>query len=261
MPSKRVRKWCFTENNPKVENYTNYIGFAKKYIFQLEEGENKTPHLQGVIELENAKTLKALSKLMPRARLSPCRDWKSSVLYCQKADGRLDGPWAKGIPIIRPLKTIQKFRPWQKLVVDLIRTEPDDRTINWYWESTGASGKTALAKYICANYNAIVLGGKGNDCLYAVADWKDPNDLIVIFDFSRQTEEYISYSAMEKIKDGCFFSGKYESKMCIMNSPHLICFANFKPNLLMLSQDRWNVVQIDYDTPPLEVEDVVKNIF
>ncbi len=258
MPSKRFRKWCFTVNNPKVENYPDYIGFAKKYIFQLEEGENKTPHLQGVLELENNKTLTALTKLLPGAHLSPCRDWKASILYCQKEDGRIDGPWKKGIPIIRPLKLIQKFRPWQKLVIELIQTEPDGRTIHWFWESTGATGKTVLAKYIVANYNAMVLGGKGNDCLYAVSDWKDTNDLIVIFDFSRQTEEYISYSAMEKIKDGLFFSGKYESKMCIMNSPHVICFANFKPNLLMLSQDRWNVVQIICDSPPDQVEDVEK---
>ncbi len=38
-----------------------------------------------------------------------------------------------------------------------------------------------------------------------------------------------------------FFSSKYESGMCLGNCPHLLIFANFKPDLSNMSLDRWVV--------------------
>ena len=46
---------------------------------------------------------------------------------------------------------------------------------------------------------------------------------------------------MEAIKNGCFFSGKYESGMVRFNSPHILVFANEPPERTKLSQDRWCV--------------------
>ncbi len=252
LPSKRMRKWCFTVNNPEMENYTDEMEFAKKWIMQLEMGENETKHLQGVLELENAKTLSALKKIMPRAHLQPCNNWAASIRYCQKAKGRIEGPWQKGIPLDKPLRLISDFRPWQKDVLEILKNEADDRTVHWYWEDQGKVGKTALTKYINAKYNTIVLSGKGNDCFYAISKKKDYNDLVVIFHFPRTVEEYISYSAIESVKDGIFFSGKYESCTVSMNPPHVIIFANFKPDLSALTQDRWHVVHITMDSHPLD---------
>ncbi len=241
---KRYYKWTFTINNPNLQNYPNKLGFAKKYIYQLEKGKEKTPHLQGCLELYHNKTLSSMKRYLPTAHLEPCRKWKESIKYCQKMDTRKDGPWAKDIQIERQLILIKIMKPWQQKILDLIQQEPDDRTINWFWEEKGAVGKTALSRYICAKHNAIILSGKGKDCLYAISEWKDKDDLIVIFDFSRTTEEFISYSAIEKIKDASFFSGKYESKMCLYNPPHVICFGNFRPDINALSKDRWNIVHL-----------------
>ena len=47
--------------------------------------------------------------------------------------------------------------------------------------------------------------------------------------------------SIEEIKNGCFASSKYESKMVIMNSPHILCFANELPDTQKLSRDRWNL--------------------
>ncbi len=57
-------------------------------------------------------------------------------------------------------------------------------------------------------------------------------------------EDYVSYQALEEIKDGIFFSGKYEGGMKIFNSPHVICFANFSPAEHKLSGDRWVVEEV-----------------
>lgn len=245
----RFRKWCFTINNPSpselhISNYT----FAKKYAFQLEKGENDTKHIQGVLELTHAKTLTALKKLMPRAHLESCKSIANSIAYCTKEETRIGGPWLNGFSqpyIRRPIKLISNLYPWQKNVIELIDKEADDRTINWWVDQDGGAGKTALCKYICANYNAILVGGKGDNILYGVTQWcldeKKCDDLIVLFDFERSIEDYISYSAIEKIKNGLWYSGKYEGSMVIINSPHILVFSNFMPKVDSLTLDRWHL--------------------
>jgi len=49
---------------------------------------------------------------------------------------------------------------------------------------------------------------------------------------------------LESIKNGLFFSGKYESTQVVMNSPHLIIFANEPPDKSKMSADRWHIVRI-----------------
>ena len=63
----------------------------------------------------------------------------------------------------------------------------------------------------------------------------------VIFHYVRSMEDYVSYAAIEEVKDGMFYNGKYESSMVIYNPPHIICMANFPPDLDKLSKDRWVV--------------------
>lgn len=43
---------------------------------------------------------------------------------------------------------------------------------------------------------------------------------IVVMDIPKQVE-HISYTGIEEVKDGAFFSGKYESGMIVMNYPHI----------------------------------------
>lgn len=57
-------------------------------------------------------------------------------------------------------------------------------------------------------------------------------------------ENYVSYEAIESVKDGIFFSGKYESGMTIFNQPHIICFANFAPDIGKMSSDRWKIFEL-----------------
>ena len=63
-------------------------------------------------------------------------------------------------------------------------------------------------------------------------------------DFTRDVEEYVSYQAIEAIKNGIFYNTKYESKMITYNSPHVIIFANFFPDITKLSSDRWVIREL-----------------
>jgi hypothetical protein len=66
----------------------------------------------------------------------------------------------------------------------------------------------------------------------------------VIIDIPRSRLDYVSYTAIEEIKNGCFFSTKYESDMVVFNSPHIICFANAYPETSQMSADRWKIYEI-----------------
>ncbi len=98
--NQRNRTWCFTVNNPteaEIELIKTYHPeLAKWIVFQKEEGEAGTPHLQGVIGWKSPMTLSNVRAKVPRAHLEICRDAKASVAYCQKEEGRLDGPWKLG---------------------------------------------------------------------------------------------------------------------------------------------------------------------
>lgn len=111
MPVTKFRNWCFTINNPTDEDRESLIPMKSfnhdppvptlpsgvKYIkFQLERGKEGTPHFQGVVVFKSQVVLKSVKKLMPRAHLEPCRDLRSSLIYCEKEDTRVDGPWSHG---------------------------------------------------------------------------------------------------------------------------------------------------------------------
>lgn len=105
-----------------------------------------------------------------------------------------------------------------------------------------------MAKHLCIKFpNEIVFcSGKASDIKFAVSTHINEGKLLTacIFHFTRTQEQYISYEALESVKDGIFFSGKYESKQCIFNSPHVIVFANFPPDKNNLSLDRWKITEI-----------------
>jgi len=73
---------------------------------------------------------------------------------------------------------------------------------------------------------------------------------IIIFDVPRTHIDYLNYEAIESIKNGCFFSGKYECCQVIMNCPHVLIFANTEPERYKLSSDRWNIVEINSEFEP-----------
>ncbi len=117
----------------------------------------------------------------------------------------------------------------------------DGRTVNWFWEANGNWGKTQAAKYMVDYMDAVYVAGKAADIKYCIQSYimkfkRSPP--IVILDIPRTKSDYINYTAMEEVKNGIFFSTKYESVGVRFNAPHLIVFANVAPDLASMSQDR-----------------------
>lgn len=66
----RSRAWCFTINNYTFEDILSILDLGYRYvIFAFEEGEQGTPHIQGYVYYDDAKTRTSISKIMTRAHL------------------------------------------------------------------------------------------------------------------------------------------------------------------------------------------------
>lgn len=250
--SPRSRNWFVTLNNPSNEEIETLKTLTSQlctaFEFQIEEGNNKTPHIQGAFIFRDAKGFEWWKDKFPRIHVETVRNKKAALEYCCKPEGRLDGPWSKGKP--EPIETISNIWGWQidcKKIVD--DWSQGKRKIHWYWEPKGKFGKSDLAKYFVVHYNCLVLSGKSTDMKNGIIQYTEghperKNKLIIILDIPRVNIDYISYEAIESIKNGLFYSGKYEGGMCVMNPPIIICFANEPPKTDKLSEDRWVIRNI-----------------
>lgn len=88
LPNSRYRSYCFTLNNYTVEDVKSIQKLNCKYCFQEEKGENKTPHLQGVLYFKNPRSFNSIKKMLPRAHIEKTINFHASVRYCSKEDTR-----------------------------------------------------------------------------------------------------------------------------------------------------------------------------
>lgn len=97
MQTARSRSYCFTVNNPltEVQDPHNLLDVASYLVFQLEEGENGTPHYQGYVHLKHAMPFTALRKYLEANYAIARGSASENFLYCTK-EPRLDGPYEFG---------------------------------------------------------------------------------------------------------------------------------------------------------------------
>lgn len=95
--------WVFTLNNPTETTDAfitrlNETGRVRYLIFQLEEGENGTPHWQGYLELIRSHRLTWVrNHISNTAHWEPRRGSRLQARdYARKEDTRVSGPWESG---------------------------------------------------------------------------------------------------------------------------------------------------------------------
>jgi len=218
--------------------------------------KTKKKHVQGYVKFRNQKYLaEILNKIgyeFPKkhGRWEKAKGtMEENVNYCTK-----EMSFKTNIELPPRLKAMMRYsevtwKPWQVEVTDICKTEPDGRTIHWYWEEEGNMGKSFLAKFLVIKYDAIVASGKASDIFNQVMTWmlkhknmKSPK--VVILDVPRCVSGFVSYQALEKLCDGLLYSGKYEGGLCIFEPPHIIVFANEEPDTDKMSEDRWHIVEV-----------------
>lgn len=99
----RGRSWCFTWNNPNEDEVLVPQAWpTDKYnylVYQLEEGEAGTPHLQGYINFKNPVRFSEFRTWFPgnSAHIAIAKGSAGqNKTYCTKEEGRLQGPWEFG---------------------------------------------------------------------------------------------------------------------------------------------------------------------
>lgn len=269
--------WCDTSDTadtevlPKSEYMlqlikNNISDKFLRYAIQDEIGDKtQRKHVQAIIMFQNAVSSQALQKLFPGIHLEKPDNIINAFKYCTKQETR--DPNGKtltfNMPIIpkerKPLKpALTTPYKWQQDILTYIQKEPNDREILWIWSEEGNIGKTKLSIHITRTTQSIVVStANAADIYYAIAQYVQLKDLeTVILDIPRSTNMHsINYSAIEKIKDGCIFSTKYESQNVQFNSPHVIIFANQPPVIKALSEDRWKIIQMTSNLKDIGIAD------
>jgi len=253
-PKKQISpsiRWCMTLNNPtedELEQLSSISSqFCKFAIVSLEVGDAGTPHLQGYIEFKKKSRPKSVFQFTDRISWEKAKGTKfQNWTYCTK-DGNIKLQIGEGFEPEYKIDLVLK--PWQEKIVEIIKSEPDDRSIYWFWESEGGIGKTVFQKWCFQNFqNCIVLSGKAADMKNGVIQYMQKNDnrypKLVFINLPRSCKGFMSYTGMEEIKDMFFYSGKYEGGMVCGRNPHVMVFANEPPDYDKMSANRWKVTEI-----------------
>lgn len=142
---------------------------------------------------------------------------------------------------VAKIQTLEPKFDFQRQILRIIDEPAHPRTIYWIYDPIGNHGKTYLCTYLVDSKGAYYSnGGKAVDLLYGYE-----GEGIVLFDYVRDSAEYVNYGVIEQLKNGILFSSKYESGLKRFNVPHVFVFSNFMPNLEKFSRDRLITWELD----------------
>lgn len=248
--------------------------FSAQWCFQLEKGSIAgKEHYQVRMILDKEQMTETLLTILeargfdrkdvtvnPESNHSICQG--GLAFYVMKDDTRLDGPW-NDPTYNRPklttydwedLQCMQTPFPFQQSIMELVSSEPDDRTINWVFNGPGCAGKSKLMKYLRMkdefDFARVPMGTatqiktsvieKGRHKIYMV-------DLPRVRGSDERQQEI--FSALEEIKNGWVESAMYgKVQELLMRPPHIWVFSNELPNRSFASADRWIVWTIDEES-------------
>lgn len=154
--------------------------------------------------------------------------------------------------------TVDTLRDWQQALYDLLSLPPNDRNIIWIYDYVGNAGKSLFIRYYMYKHigDCIQLSGRVTDMQYTYN-----GERVVFFDISRTQAEHMDhlYDFAEQLKNGIFHSSKYQGQMKVFNPPHVVFFANSKPEIQKWSQDRCILVTLS-DAPAFTPHTVIPNV-
>lgn len=222
-----------------------------------------TPHIQGYVEFApngpNAPRVRPVTALgLPKEvhwgdkNGKPYRGTRqNNIDYCSKECRNI----VSTFKVPKPLWVPQIYG-WQLDAAALLDEDLESpswrltRNIHWFWEPNGNMGKSQFCRWaICTKSpeEILLVSGKGADIKCGIVGhhekYGDYPEIIIV-DLPRESLNYFSYAGLEEIRNGLFFSGKYESGMVIMNPPKMIVMANDEPVEGKWSSDRIKIHRI-----------------
>lgn len=238
---------------------------CKKWAYQLEKGE-KTGyiHYQCRFSLNVKKRagtlIKTLEEYKIKGHLTPTSNTnRTNLFYVMKEETRIDGPWTdmdtaeERIYIPRQVRNMRTMRPFQQSIIDSCK-DYDERTINIIVDTRGNTGKSKIKNFMRANGLAFIIP-PSNDykeflgfvCSMWLQKGKPRKDICFIIDIPRALDKKHLrqfYGAIETLKDGYAYDSRYKATEATFDSPTIWVFTNEKPNVKLLSIDRWRIWRI-----------------
>lgn len=163
--------------------------------------------------------------------------------------------------------------PWHTVAKQLVCGASDGRTIHWFCDPVGGTGKSWLTRWACVNDHAyaITTGCSIHHFATIIAGAIDSgwNQRCIIFDLPRQCEDLDRiYTLLEACCDGVVTATKYQGKTVWFNKPVVIVLANWMPNMGRMSLDRWKTYTITRDrtiagvpaTPSIEADNTLRGL-
>lgn len=146
---------------------------------------------------------------------------------------------------------------WHRELLQEISAPAPLRTVIWYYDSVGNTGKTWLLRYLEDHYRSSESGSdwfplagienvRESSNLMLQAQTQGWNHKGIIIDLTRSYEFGRKlYDALEAMKNGRLSSTKYQGgRIRMARPPWVIVLANWWPNTAMMSQDRWDIREI-----------------
>ena len=253
---------CEVMHDQRLEVCNKFNDIMKShpdYYFQLERGkiEHKF-HIQCYMKVEKKKFDTQMASILsdlgfPNIRVKPASNAGKEALksYCIKNDETfISGPWSKR-PVYRArdLECMKNPYPFQQEIIDIIKTDPNDRNIIWIYNPEGNVGKSKLLKFLCYNKLATRIPiGTAGQMKQVIA--KKPASRCYVLNIPKsigsQESQHDMLTTIEEIKDGWIFGCMFgEDNELFMEPPHVIIMSNEVPNIHLASLDRWDVYKID----------------
>lgn len=283
MPGKQLAVWDLTldQRVATVESVrSKFKELAKKWCFQLEEGQSGYKHYQCRISLFHKKTRGAVLSLLDALKLKgvkletpdqPEQELQCSLtetshevhlemaqskraFYCMKVDSRLEGPWTDEDPD-PPFKSKEiellesaGLHPWQETVKLDCQGDYDPRYVNCVIQPPGSVGKSSFTEWMEYKRYAYEippfrLMEDIMACAFANKGWK-----AYTIDMPRGmkgSKLHDFYSGIEMLKNGLIVEKRYSFKKARMNRPKIWIFTNTCPDLSLLSKDRWKLWSVN----------------
>lgn len=130
---------------------------------------------------------------------------------------------------------------WQTALEEELSGEPNDRSILFYVDSEGGTGKSWFQGYYLTKHpetTQLLSIGKRDDIAHVV----DVTKKVFFFNVPRGGMEFLQYTILEQLKDRVVFSPKYSSRMKYLHTvPHVVIFCNEEPDLSKMTHDRFDM--------------------
>jgi len=258
----KYRGWCFTLNNytlldedlikTTLKSYARYIVYGREIA-----PDTGTPHLQGYVYFHNQRQRKAVSRLLPRARVEPANgSGAQNRVYCTK-DGDF---WEHGdVPMEREMARLKggagNAARYAKAIADarvgrlddIERDDPqlylthgprleslyapntvplDGNLLHEWWVGPSGSGKSKLLWELYPDHFAKALNkwwdGYKHEEVVAIEEWAPKNDCTA----SSLKKWADRYPFPGEIKGGCKQRLRPKKIIVLSNYTPQQCFTN-----------------------------------